>query len=303
MAEENKIVFDKEKFSRKASNFVSNNFDDGKIFLKCIKRVGYKDLQDYVDTYILQGFATSVAQGIKQAETGDYDINNPDIDIASNPDYQRMRKIVSNAEKLPKKLHTVTLKIEDGIFKIFFLELIVGFPQKAQEEARIFFANLLMQQYLIQGQSERGKELIEFIKTVPIINIKGVSQKLDYWKYEPNKLQELYTGLLDNKMLENNPDFFQNFSSISNIPQNKTVWLKGQTQIVYLFYLIYNGVDLNNESIYHIICKLFKQPANIEFQEKNLATTYSNIRERIESKSLPNTLKKIQKIFNDLQLK
>jgi hypothetical protein len=129
------------------------------------------------------------------------------------------------------------------------------------------------------------------------------SDEFYYWKYGNEKLRTLYQILLREGKIEANEQFEFSFKKRQVVNTNRTKWLVTQTQLVFLIYLIFNGVEHNGETIYIIINRLFVKPDGSEFEMRVLNTTYTANASLFSGKQkLPRGLSSIKKIFEELKI-
>ena len=132
--------------------------------------------------------------------------------------------------------------------------------------------------------------------------VKLYNEHYRYAKSISGKLLKLHDKLVQCGRIKSNTDFFQYSSSFSETKLNKTIWLKGQPELIYMCYLIYGGLTVEQtESIYSVITKLFVGKDE-EYDEKILATSFSNIKDKIDENTLSKNLLSIKDILEDLQI-
>ena len=149
----------------------------------------------------------------------------------------------------------------------------------------------------VKGEAKEKKDEAPKIATPAVDNT-----PFYYWKFGKKKLDSLYEILVRENKMEANEKFSDSFRVRNETSKNRTKWLVTQTQLVFLWYLIFDGVNYQGESIYRIIIRLFVNKKGNEFNERGLNSTYNNISKRITDRKIPTGLNSIKKIVEELKL-
>ncbi len=141
------------------------------------------------------------------------------------------------------------------------------------------------------------------------VKISGIdtmeNTKISLWPFEDEKLKGLYNALLLDEKIKKNDFFSASFVSASNSAEKMTVWKKGPTELMYLFFLIYKEKrTYHSIPISSIAVNLFKKSEKDRFNSKNLNTIFNQISGyQNESKKLSRGMESIREIIESLNLK
>lgn len=87
----------------------------------------------------------------------------------------------------------------------------------------------------------------------------NLSEEKYYWKYNEEKLNQLYELLLSKYLIEKNENFNKSFAEYKVPKEIRTIWIGKQRSLFILLYLIYDkSPTYNSENISNISLKLFK---------------------------------------------
>lgn len=87
----------------------------------------------------------------------------------------------------------------------------------------------------------------------------NLSEEKYYWKYNEEKLNQLYELLLSKYLIEKNENFNKSFAEYKVPKEIRTIWKGKQRSLFILLYLIYDkSPTYNSENISNISLKLFK---------------------------------------------
>lgn len=297
--------------------------DDYKILQRVLKKLKFNTIENYIEILFFPSFKISPEKIINKIQDDYLPQSSEEIKTLAQEIYANQFVTIENDFKkkfdhlnlLSPQENNVFIRMNNLILKSFIKYSLMG--PTAGEPLRAFIKPFIIE-YIESYNSyyeekDKPDEIIEYIKKFKSLEYEDILKKYnkkrksitEEYRYARNiweNLPKLHDKLVNTGRIKSNSDFFR-FSSIVSEPDlNKTIWLKAQPELIYLIYLIFDGVTVyQTESIYEVICKLFKSKDR-EYEKNILATTFSNIKESISSNKLSKNLKHIKIIFDELQL-
>ena len=298
-------------------------YKDNKIFKKILKGLRLKNVEEFI--YLLLFGLNNISVDELKEKIGQIDTPTTSDEIVylaqvsyakqyTKIDMEKMEKIFAPLNNLQENERQIFNSISNLIIKSYIKYHLFKLPY---DETKIAFLKPFIIAYLESHKEfyneNEPDEVYDYIKKIKtglfedVIKkneekVKLYNEQYRYAKSISGKLLKLHDKLVQCGRIKSNTDFFQYSSSFSETKLNKTIWLKGQPELIYMCYLIYGGLTVEQtESIYSVITKLFVGKDE-EYDEKILATSFSNIKDKIDENTLSKNLLSIKDILEDLQI-
>lgn len=221
---------------KKIDNFLSLTPTNKKLFLSFLRKIGYADLHDYVDFYLIGVLTSGQNFVLKNINTISH-LNIP-LDAITLP--KRMMKIAKEFDKFSNEEKIIPFKIETSILKIFYLEYIAAFPKNMTEILRENIIKVttqisMLDNNIVQMQKEREKDIIDFLKNVPIINIEKQKAGELQLKWSNGNLSALSKFIYIKKFTKKPTDFQKVFTE-----QKPAIWIANDfDSLAFLLYKLH----------------------------------------------------------------
>lgn len=263
-----------------------------KSFRMLIKKLGFKTSKEYWSLYEKTFGDRIISDNISFTEI---------IDAAGKTNYKKR----------------INLSIENQVRALVFINGVVSVAmskavnqakkQGVNEELKNLFLKSAsdLKQFNLDAELMAGTKIFDenianYLNKFIQQNQPFLENKIIDSKYIPSSfnIYKMYSVLLQHGFIQENLKFIDNFQGKCDC---KTVWLGKQTQLIYLFYLIYDSNEYMGKRLQQIIPELFIKPDGMGFKEANLNTQYNQLLPVINNQKAASAhLKTIQKLIESI---